>query len=173
MEKRVFMSQLGYSDMVLEGAYTFGSAPYQLLTVHRANQTYAYQLNSYNLMNFQEFVSDHYATLLVDHHFNGLIFNRIPLLRKLKLRELLSMKVIYGGIRDQNNPDKNPDLIKFPTASGTPTTFSLSKKPYIEGSVGIGNIFKVFRVDLVRRFNYKENPNISTWGVRARFKFDF
>ncbi len=173
VEKRVFMSQLGYSDVVMEGGYTFGTAPYQLLTVHRANQTYAYQLNSYNLMNFQEFVSDRYATLLVDHHFNGLIFNRIPLLRKLKLRELLSMKIIYGGISDKNNPDKNPDLIKFPTAAGVPTTFSLSKKPYIEGSVGVGNIFKLFRVDLIRRFNYKENPNISTWGVRARFKFDF
>lgn len=173
VEKRVFMSQLGYSDMVLEGGYTFGSAPYPLLTIHRANQTYAYQLNSYNLMNFQEFVSDQFAALSIDHHFNGLIFNRIPLLRKLKLRELLTMKVIYGGIRDENNPDKNPDLIKFPELNGQTTTFSLNRKPYIEGSVGVGNIFKIFRVDLVRRFNYKENPNISTWGVRARFKFDF
>ncbi|MBL0884074.1 MAG: carboxypeptidase-like regulatory domain-containing protein, partial [Chitinophagaceae bacterium] len=173
VEKREFMSQLGYSDMVLEGGYTFGSAPYPLLTIHRANQTYAYQLNSYNLMNFQEFVSDQFAALSIDHHFNGLIFNRIPLLRKLKLRELLTMKVIYGGIRDENNPDKNPDLIKFPELNGQTTTFSLNRKPYIEGSVGVGNIFKIFRVDLVRRFNYKENPNISTWGVRARFKFDF
>lgn len=173
VEKRVFLSQLGYSDMVLEGGYTFGEAPYPLLSIHRANQTYAYQLNSYNLMNFQEFVSDHFAALSIDHHFNGLIFNRIPLLRKLKLRELLTMKVIYGGVRDVNNPDKNPNLIKFPTASGVTTTFALNKKPYIEGSVGIGNIFKLIRVDLVRRFNYKENPNITTWGVRARFKFDF
>lgn len=173
VEKRVFLSQLGYSDVVLEGGYTFGEAPYPLLSIHRANQTYAYQLNSYNLMNFQEFVSDHFAALSVDHHFNGLIFNRIPLLRKLKLRELLTMKVIYGGVRDANNPDKNPNLIKFPTASGVTTTFALNKKPYIEGSVGIGNIFKLIRVDLVRRFNYKENPNITTWGVRARFKFDF
>ncbi len=173
VEKRVFLSQLGYSDVVLESGYTFGSAPYPLLTIHRANQTYAYQLNSYNLMNFQEFVSDQFAALSIDHHFNGLIFNRIPLLKKLKLRELLTMKVIYGGIRDENNPDKNPDLIKFPVLNGQTTTFSLNRKPYIEGSVGIGNIFKIFRVDLVRRFNYKENPNISTWGVRARFKFDF
>jgi len=173
IEKRVFMSQLGYSDMVLESGYTFGSAPYPLLTIHRANQTYAYQLNSYNLMNFQEFVSDQFAALSIDHHFNGLIFNRIPLLRKLKLRELLTMKVIYGGIRDENDPVKNPDLIKFPELNGQTTTFSLNRKPYIEGSVGVGNIFKIFRVDLVRRFNYKENPNISTWGVRARFKFDF
>lgn len=173
VEKRVFLSQLGYSDVVMEGGYTFGSAPYPLLTIHRANQTYAYQLNSYNLMNFQEFVSDHFAALSIDHHFNGLIFNRVPLLRKLKLRELLTMKVIYGGIREENNPDKNPGLIKFPVTNGQTTTFSLNRKPYIEGSVGIGNIFKIFRVDLVRRFNYKENPNISTWGVRARFKFDF
>ena len=124
-------------------------------------------------MNFQEFVSDHFAAVSIDHHFNGLIFNRVPLLRKLKLRELLTMKVIYGGVRDGNNPDKNPNLIKFPTANGVTTTFALNKKPYIEGSVGVGNIFKLIRVDLVRRFNYKENPNITTWGVRARFKFDF
>lgn len=173
VEKRVFLSQLGYSDVVVEGGYTFGEAPYPLLSIHRANQTYAYQLNSYNLMNFQEFVSDHFAAVSIDHHFNGLIFNRIPLLRKLKLRELLTMKVIYGGVRDANNPDKNPNLIKFPTANGVTTTFALNKKPYIEGSVGVGNIFKLIRVDLVRRFNYKENPNITTWGVRARFKFDF
>lgn len=172
-EKRVFMSQLGYSDLILEGGYTFGNAPYPLLSIHRANQTYAYQLNSYNLMNFQEFVSDHFAALSIDHHFNGLIFNRIPLLKKLKLRELLSAKFIWGGLRDENNPNLNPELINFPTANGVTTTFALNKKPYIEGSVGIGNIFKLFRVDLVRRFNYKENPNISTWGVRARFKFDF
>lgn len=173
VEKRVFLSQLGYSDVVVEGGYTFGEAPYPLLSIHRANQTYAYQLNSYNLMNFQEFVSDHFAAVSIDHHFNGLIFNRVPLLRKLKLRELLTMKVIYGGVRDGNNPDKNPNLIKFPTANGVTTTFALNKKPYIEGSVGVGNIFKLIRVDLVRRFNYKENPNITTWGVRARFKFDF
>jgi hypothetical protein len=172
-EKRVFLSQLGYSDIVLEGGYTFGNAPYPLLTIHRANQTFAYQLNSYNLMNFQEFVSDHYAALSIDHHFNGLIFNRIPLLKKLKLRELLSAKFIWGGLRDENNPNLNPSLINFPVDNGVTTTFALNKKPYIEGSVGIGNIFKLFRVDLVRRFNYKENPNISTWGVRARFKFDF
>jgi hypothetical protein len=175
MEKRVYMSQLGYSDLVFEGGYIFGQLPYPLMTIHRANQTYAYQLNSYNLMNFMEFVSDHYVGLTLDHHFNGLIFNRIPLLKKLKFRELLSLKMLYGGVRDENNPDLNLSLIRYPTFAGTATTstFSLAKKPYIEGSVGIGNILKLIRVDLVRRFNYLENPYIATWGVRARFKFDF
>ena len=173
MEKRAFMSQLGYSDLVIEGGYIFGKLPYPLMTIHRANQTYAYQLNSYNLMNFQEFVSDHFIAVNIDHHFNGLFFNRVPLLKKLKLREVVSMKMLYGGVRDENNPTKDPSLIKYPVFEGSPTTFSLEKKPYIEGSVGVTNIFKLIRVDLVKRFNYLENPYVATWGVRARFKFDF
>lgn len=172
-EKRAYMSQLGYSDLVFEGGYIFGKIPYPLMTVHRANQTYAYQLNSYNLMNFQEFVSDRFFAINIDHHFNGLFFNRVPLLKKLKLREVVSFKMLYGGVRDENNPAKDPSLIKFPLFEGVPTTFSLDKKPYIEGSVGVANIFKLIRVDLVKRFNYLENPYVASLGVRARFKFDF
>lgn len=172
-EKRAFMSQLGYSDLVVEGGYIFGKIPYPLMTIHRANQTYAYQLNSYNLMNFQEFVSDRFLGISVDHHFNGLFFNRVPLLKKLKLREVVSVKVLYGGVRDENDPAKDPSLIKYPLFEGSPTTFALNKKPYIEGSVGIANIFKLIRVDLVKRFNYLENPYVATLGIRARFKFDF
>ncbi len=172
-EKRAYLSQLGYTDIVSEAGYIFGKFPYPLMTIHRANQTYAYQLNSYNLMNFQEFVSDHYVSLSLDHHFNGLFFNRVPLLRKLKLREVVSMKALWGGVREENNPSKDPSLIKYPTAEGMATTFSLDKKPYIEGSVGVTNIFKLIRIDLVKRFNYTENPFVSTLGIRARFKFDF
>ncbi|GAC1440636.1 MAG: DUF5686 and carboxypeptidase-like regulatory domain-containing protein [Sediminibacterium sp.] len=172
-EKRAYLSQLGYSDIVLESGYTFGQAPYPLLAIHRANQTYAYQLNSYNLMNFQEFVSDHFVGLNIDHHFNGLFFNRVPLLKKLQLREVISTKVLYGGVRDENNPSLNPALYKYPSSEGIPTTFALDKKPYIEGSVGVTNIFKLIRVDLVKRFNYLENPYVTPWGIRARFKFDF
>lgn len=173
MEKRAYLSQLGYTDVVLEGGYIFGQLPYPLMTIHRANQTYAYQLNSYNLMNFLEFVSDRFVGLTLDHHFNGLIFNRVPLLRKLKLRELMSLKVLYGGVREENDPNKNPSLYKYPTFEGVNTTFSLNNKPYIEGSVGIGNIFKILRVDVVKRFNYLENPYVATWGIRSRIKFDF
>ncbi len=173
VEKRVYMSQLGYSDVVLEGGYIFGKLPYPLMTIHRANQTYAYQLNSYNLMNFQEFVSDRFVGLTVDHHFNGLFFNRVPLLKKLKLREVVSLKLLYGGVRDENNPVTDPSLIKYPTFEGVPTTFSLNGKPYVEGSIGIANIFKLIRVDLVKRFNYLDNPYVASLGVRARFKFDF
>lgn len=172
--KRFYLSQLGYTDVVAEGGKIFGTVPFPLLSIHRANQTYAYQLQSYNLMNFLEFVSDQYASINIDHCFNGFFFNKIPLIKKLKWREAITVKILYGSISDRNNPNLNPDLLKFPVTAGyVPITYSLSEKPYIEGSVAIANIFKFFRVDLVKRFTYLDHPDISTLGLRVRFKFDF
>lgn len=172
--KRFFLSRLGISDLRVTGGAILGEVPYPLLKIHAANQTYSYQLFGYNLMNFQEFVSDHYVSLNLDHDFNGLILNRIPLVRRLKWREAINLRVLYGGIMDENDPEKNRGLIAFPTnENGALTTFSLEEKPYIEGSIGFANIFKFFRVDLVKRFTYLENPNITEWGVRGRFKFYF
>lgn len=174
IQKRFYLSQLGYTDMTVEGGYIFGQAPFALLAIHRANQTYAYQLNSYNLMNFLEFVSDHYASINIDHSFNGFFFNKIPLIRKLKLREVVSFKGLYGGVRNENDPYQHPDLLQFPTNDdGIRSTYTLEKQPYMEGSVGIANIFKLFRVDLVKRFTYLDHPDVAEWGVRARVKFDF
>jgi hypothetical protein len=173
--KRVYLSQFGYADVTAEGSYILGNKIlFPLLTVHRANQTYAYQLNSYNLMNFLEFVSDHYASLDVQYYLNGFLFNKIPLLKKLKLREVVSFKGLMGGLRDENNPANNPGLFRFPVdEQGRPISYTLSREPYIEGSVGIANIFKLLRVDLVKRFTYLDNPNVSEWGIRARFRLDF
>ncbi len=182
--KRFYYPQLGYTDISAEGGYIFGKVPYPLLTIHRANQSYFYQLNSYNLMNFMEFVSDRYAGLNVDHYFNGFILNRIPLLKNLKLREIVTAKVLFGGVRDENkpgalsntpvNPESNNNL-KFPVdnATGLPITYALNRKPYVEVSAGIGNIFKLLRVDVVRRLTYLDNPGVSKLGIRARVKFDF
>ncbi|MBK0378763.1 DUF5686 and carboxypeptidase-like regulatory domain-containing protein [Mucilaginibacter segetis] len=173
-DKRFYLRRLGYSDVSVEAGNIFGQVPYPLLTIHRANQTYAYLLDSYNLMNFLEFVSDHFESVNIDHHFGGLFFNRIPLLKKLKWRETASVKLLYGGVRDENNPSIHPTLYRFPVDdTGTPITYSLGNKPYIEGSVGIENIFKFIRVDLVRRFNYLDHPDVAKWGIRTRIKFDF
>ncbi|SES20993.1 DUF5686 and carboxypeptidase-like regulatory domain-containing protein [Pedobacter rhizosphaerae] len=174
IDKRFYLSQLGYSDVTVEGGYIAGKVPFPLLDIHRANQTYAYQLNSYNLMNFLEFVSDHYVSINIDHNFNGFFFNKIPLLKKLKLREAVSFKALYGGLRDENNPGMSTGLYKFPVyENGANRTYALGNEPYMEGSVGVGNIFKLLRVDLVKRFNYLNHPEVSEWGIRARVKFDF
>ncbi|MCW3112682.1 MAG: carboxypeptidase-like regulatory protein [Segetibacter sp.] len=174
VNKRFMLSQLGYADTKLEGGYIFGKLPYPLMTVHRANQTYSYQLDSYNLMNFLEFVSDQYAALTFDQHFNGFFLNKIPLLKKLKWREVASAKILYGGVRTENNPDFNSSTIKFPVdKAGLPTTYILNETPYIEVSAGVSNIFKLLRVDFVKRLTYLDHPGVTEWGIRTRVKFDF
>ena len=173
--KRFYLSQFGYTDVSAEGGYIFGKVPFPLLTIHRANQTYSYQDNSYNMMNFMEFVSDHYAGVNLSHYFNGFLFNKVPLLKRLKLREIITGKVLYGGVREENDPNKNPSTFKFPidNSTGLPTTYTLGNKPYVEVSAGIANIFKLVRVDLVKRLTYLNNPNVSQWGIRTLVKFDF
>jgi len=168
--RRYIVSIIGYTDISFEAAKVFGKVPYPLLYAHRANQTYSYQKQSYNLMNFLEFVSDRYVALNVDYCFNGFIFNKIPLVKKLKFREWVTFKVLYGGLTDSNTPDPNfPDdeLFQLPVS-----TFTLEKKPYMEASVGIGNILNVIRVDLIKRFSYLDNPNVSELGVRFMLKLD-
>jgi len=128
--KRFYVSQLGYTDVSLEGGYLIGKVPFPLLDIHRANQAYTYQLNSYNMMNFLEFVSDRYASLNVDHYFNGFIFNKIPLLKKLKWREVITGKLLMGDLRSENDPSKTPDQLRFPVTDGATSTFSLAGKPY-------------------------------------------
>ncbi len=174
--KRFYLSQLGYADVNLDGTYILGNnVPYPLLTIHRANQTYAYQLASYNLMNFMEFVSDHHASLQVQYYMNGFIFNKVPLLKKLKLREVFSFKGIYGGLRNANNPNLSNGVYDWQrNTDGAISSYTFSEDtPYMEASVGVANIFKILRVDAVRRLTYLDHPNAPTWGVRARIKFDF
>ena len=173
--KKVFyLPPFGYSELTVEGGRTFGQVPYTLLTAHRANQTYAYQLESYNLMNFLEFVSDKYASINYQHSFQGVFFGRMPIIKKLKWREVLTFKGLWGGLDDKNKPDSINELLRFPVdENGKILTNTLDTKPYIEVSAGISNIFKVLRIDYVRRLNYTDLPNVSKWGIRARVKFEF
>lgn len=173
--KRVYLSQLGYADVNLDGTYILGdNIPYPLLTLHRANQTYAYQLQSYNLMNFMEFISDHHASVNVQYYMNGFILNKLPLVKKLQLREVFSFKAVYGGLRDQNNPTYNNNLFAWQKNEDHEiSSFTFGSKPYMEASVGLANIFKVLRIDYVQRLNYRNHPNVSDSGIRARIKIDF
>jgi hypothetical protein len=174
VDKRVFLSQLGFADVFVEGGRMFSQVPYPLLNIFRANQSFNYDIYSYNLMNFLEFVSDKYVSINIDQHFQGFFFNKIPLFKQLKWREVASFKAIRGGLSDQNNPALNPSLFQFPvTSTGAPITYALGSQPYMEGSVGVENIFKLLRVDLVRRFTYLDHPQVAQYGIRARIKFEF
>jgi hypothetical protein len=173
ISRRYYLSILGYADVSFEAGKIFGKVAYPLLYIHNANQTYSYQKNSYNLMNFLEFVSDKYVSINIDQCFNGFFLNKVPLIKKLKWREIISCKVLYGGLSKTNNPDYQNELFKFPTTNdGTPLTYTLENKPYIEAGIGVSNILKIFRVDLIKRFTYMNYPNVSGFGFRVQFRFD-
>jgi hypothetical protein len=173
IDKRLYLSQFGITDVKLEGGYIFNKVPYPLLAIHRANQSYAYQINAYNLMNFLEFVSDHYAAINIDHGFAGFFLNKVPLLKHLQLREYVSFKAVYGGVRQENDPSRNSDLLPFPVNSqGIQTTYTFGRLPYAEGSVGLGNIFKFLRIDFVKRINYLDHPDVPSYGIRAKIRVE-
>lgn len=173
-DKRFYIAPFGFSDISVEGGRTFGTVPYPLLNIHRANQTFAYVIDSYNLMNFLEFVSDRYASVNIDQHFGGFFFNKVPLLKKLKWRETASFKALYGSVGNNNNPLLNSAVYQFPVdGNGVPITYALGNTPYVEASVGIENILKFVRLDFVKRLTYLDHPDIAKFGVRVKIKFDF
>jgi len=179
--KRFYMAQIGFTDIELEGGKVFGSVPYPLLNLPQANQSFFLQEPSFNMMNFMEFLSDEYTTLKVSHYFNGFIFNKIPLFKRLKWREVISLKALYGNLTDDNNPNLQPDLFTFPLDNdGNPSTFTFDKGvPYVEISAGVMNVFKILRIDLLQRVSYLDNPGVTTMfgvkglGIRAKAKIDF
>jgi hypothetical protein len=173
ISKRFFLAPFGYFDVSFDAGYLLGSLPFPLLIIHPANQSYFYSQHSYNLMNIEEFVSDHYTGVNIDHFFGGFFFNKIALLKKLRLREVIGAKILYGGLRNENNPYYNPNQMVFPTTNGVTSTFVLDRQPYLEASVGIYNIFSFIRVDLIKRFTYLDHPNISTLGIRISSNFHF
>ena len=126
------------------------------------------------MMNYMEFVSDRYIQALFDYNFNGYIFNRIPLLRQLGWRELFSVKALWGRLSQTNTPTDSNGLPRFVLdADGCPRIYTLNEGPYIESNVGIDNIFRVLRVDYVRRLSYLDHPHASRWGIRIRLHISF
>lgn len=153
---------IGYFKYRIEAGKFFGLVPYPLLELHRGNNTYYFDESAFNMMNLYEFVSDQYVSAYATHHFQGFFLNHFPLLRRLKWREVASIKGVIGSISDKNRAE-----LLFPDR-----LYTLSR-PYVEVSVGIENILKVLRIDYVQRLTYLNHPDIAHWGFRASFNFAF
>jgi len=150
----------------VEVGKTFGEVPLGLMSVVPGNQTYFSIYNTFSQLDFYEFVTDEYATLHVEHNFNGRLFSRIPFLKKYNLRAIAGFRAVVGDI-SQANRDLNASglIYKAPT-----------KEAYYEYSIGVGNIFKVFRLDFNFRGNYlnpQTNPDARKFGVTGSFGFYF
>ncbi|RAV97817.1 carboxypeptidase-like regulatory domain-containing protein [Pseudochryseolinea flava] len=162
--KRVRFGPLGVGYMNVFGEYMFDQAPYPLLSPHLGNQTPVYTSATFNLMRYGEFVSDRYVGLQYQHHFEGLLLNRIPLMRKLKWRLLGTANLIAGGMSKANQ--------KLVTANEEDGIGYLTNgKPYMELGYGLENIFKFIRVDFIHRLSYLDNPDVRKFGVLVSFQF--
>ena len=158
----VIIGPLGRSNFTMELGKTFGQIPLGLMSVVPGNQTYFIIQNTFSNLNFYEFVADEYATFQWEHNFNGKIFSRIPALRKLNLREIVGIRGVYGTVSDENRAINASGLI-----------YKAPEKPYWEYSAGIGNIFKVFRLDFAWRANYRDLPDTDNFTIKGSFGFYF
>lgn len=146
----------------VEVGKTFGEVPLSLLNPIPGNQTYFSIYNTFTNLDFYEFVSDTYASLHLQHNFGGRIFSRIPGVRNLNLREVVGFRAVYGEI-SQDNINRNASTI----------VYQAPEDIYWEWSVGVGNIFKVFRLDFNFRGNYLDNIDARSFGVTGVFGFEF
>lgn len=174
----------GYIDTYLKGGAQWNKVPFPMLFTPSSNLSYFVQFDSwsFNMLRNMEFLNDRYASLLLNWNFDGKLLNRIPLLKKMKLREYIGFKMLYGHLTNKNNPyirENDNELLRFPTRDGHPTSFVMGNKPYMELSVGISNIFKILTVQYVRRLNYNDMPDIYGGdklhkdGVRFAIEFKF
>ena len=157
------ISLLGYTDYTAEVGKIYGAVPYPLMELHGGNETYVYDYMAFNMMKYYEFASDQYASVGIFHHFEGLLFNKIPLIKKLKWREVVTCKALWGSVNE-----KNRKTLIFPT-----TLHSLNNEPYVEVTAGIENIFKVFRIDALWRSTYLRPKAIDNFGVKFGFQLAF
>lgn len=158
----ILIGGFGRLFTTFETGKIFGEVPLGLMGVIPGNQSWFVIENTYNLLNYYDFVADEYASLHLEHHFNGRLFSRIPYLRKLNLREIVGIKGVYGKVSENN---------KTLNASGL--NYVAPEELYWEYHAGVGNIFKVLRVDFAWRGSYLEMPDARKFAVRASFGFYF
>ena len=157
--------QIGILGRIRYGAnagYVFGAAAYPFLKVHEGNQSYWLLTSAFNMLNYFEFISDKYVGGFVENHWEGLFFDRIPLIKKLKLRLVTSGRITYGAISSRNISEMELPI----------DTKLFGSIPYAEAAIGIENILKVGRIDLVWRISHLD-PGMSPLGIRARWAINF
>ncbi len=170
VQKRFWFSAFGYTDIIVKAGKVWSTVPYPELLLPNANLSYTIQPESFALMNAMEFVNDQYLSWDVTYWINGAILNRIPLLKKLKMREVVSFRGLWGKLTDKNDPSQHPELLQFPANA---LCLKMGKRPYMEIGVGLDNILTFLRVDYVWRINYRDNPGINRSGVRIQLHFTF
>ncbi len=172
--RRFWMKSWGKIDLNAKAGAQWNTVPYPLLCMPAANLSYITYRGAFGLVNNMEFLNDRYASLMLTWDLNGKIFNRIPLVKRLKWREYVGVRSLWGTLTDKNNPllGRNSDsgvLMALPEGSYVMD----SGKPYVEVVAGVHNVFRFFHVEYVRRLNYLYLPTATKRGVRVKFSLKF
>ena len=173
--KRFWMKSWGKVDCMLRGGVQWNQVPYLLLCMPETNLSYITQDYTFGIINNMEFLNDRFASAIINFDLNGKIFNRIPLLKKLKWREFFSVRCLWGALSDKNNPYIDPTspskaiLMEFPEGSYVMDPH----KPYVECALGVHNILKLLHVEWVHRCNYNNLPTANKNGVRFMIRMKF
>lgn len=181
--KRFWLNSWGKIDATVKGGVQWNRVPFPFLIMPAANMSYIMSENTFCLVRNMEFPSDRYASMMLSWDLNGKVFNRIPLLKRLKWREYIGVNTLWGMLTDKNNPllernAGNSRLFYFPGQYDALGNYDYAsrvispRKPYVEVIVGVHNIFKFFHVEYVRRLNYLY-PGTHRWGVRGCFRATF
>lgn len=177
-EKRFWMSAFGYIDAQLKTGKVWSQSPYAMLCLPNVNLGFTIQEHAFTQMNALEFVTDRYCQWDLVYYLNGWVFNTMPVMKKLKWREIVSFRGYWGELSDKNDPSallsdgslRNPNLFIFPSSDEVHTQMSY---PYMEATIGVENIFKVLRVEYIRRLNYLGHKNVAKNGVQVAVHITF
>ncbi len=170
LQKRFWFSAFGYADVIVKGEKLWSQVAYPDLVMPNVNLSYTIQPESYALMKPMEFINDQALSWDLTYWGNGVLMNRLPLIKRLRLREVLTFRGLWGSLSDKNNPAKTGDVFLFP--EDVPC-LPLGEKPYMEAGVGIDNIFTILRVDYVWRLTYRDHAGTDRRGVRIQLHFNF
>lgn len=169
-QKRFWFSAFGYTDAILKAGHVWGQTTWLNLLIPNANLSYTIQPESFSLLNPLEFINDTQAQWDLTYWANGALFNLIPSIKQLRLREVFAFRGIWGHLSDKNNPMLHPELLRFP-----PNAFTrkMTNTPYMEVSAGMDNVFKILRIEYVWRLTYRNTPNAPNSGLRIALHFTF
>ena len=170
LQKRFWFSAFGYADVIVKGEKVWSKVAYPDLLMPNVNLSYTIQPESYTLMKPMEFINDQALSWDLTYWGNGILMNRLPLIKKLRLREVLTLRGIWGSLSDKNNPAMSDDVFLFPTDT---LCQPMGDKPYMEAGVGLDNILTILRVDYVWRLNYRDHAGTDKRGVRIQLHFNF
>ena len=169
LRKRFWLSPFGYVDFYGQAGKVWDRVPYPLLLIPNANLSYSIEPETFPLMDPMEFINDRYVSWELTYYLNGWLFNRLPLIKELQLREVISFRGWYGSLSDKNNPDINGEgLYRLPE-----NTHMMGDKPYMEFGIGVENVFKLLRFDYVWRLTYKDHMGVPNSGLRFKMVFSF